>query len=166
MIKKSVFLLLTALFLSTYAFCADQTPKQFEASGEVVSSDPVYSRVTIKHKPISGFVSDEQTEFVVHSPDLLKNINRYDLVDFSFEERNGDVQITKIMKTGATGPKDDSVPLGRAVQDVLVTTGQAAKAVTAPIPAVNQLVGGTVNATTDTTEPVLKDAKPEVKKSF
>jgi Cu/Ag efflux protein CusF len=164
--KQAALITLTALFLASYAFSADQAAKQFNGSGEVVSSDPVYSRVTIKHKPIQGFVGGVETEFVVASPAILKEINRHDLVDFSFEDSKGNIQITKITKTGITAPKNDSLPIGQAVQDVLVGTGHVAKVVTSPIPAVNEVVSGAVGATTDSTEPVLEDAKPEIKKSF
>ena len=164
--KSAFFIVLTALFLTAYAFSSEQPAKHFEGSGEVVSSDPVYSRVTIKHKPIQGFVGGGEAEFTVSSPSLLKEINRYDLVDFSFEDNKGDARITQITKTGVAAPKDDSLHVGQAVQGVLVSTGQVAKAVTAPIPAVNEVVGGAVGATTDTTEPILDDAKPEIKKSF
>ncbi|OGW82513.1 MAG: hypothetical protein A3C47_04050 [Omnitrophica bacterium RIFCSPHIGHO2_02_FULL_51_18] len=161
--KKTVsFLTLTTLFLSGYVFSAET----LEGNGEVISSDPVYSRVTIKHKPIQGFVGGNETEFLVTSPGLLKGINRHDLVDFTLVDPKGDVRITKITKTGAAQPKDEAFAVGQAVQDVLVTAGQAAKAVTAPIPAVNQVVSGAVGAATDTTEPVLEDAGPEIKKSF
>ncbi len=164
--KEAFFFTLTALFLTSYAFSGDSAPKQFEGSGEVVSSDPVYSRVTLKHKPIEGFVGGDETEFVVASPKLLKEINRHDLVEFTIEDKKGDVRITKITKTGVATPKRDSLPLGEAVQDVLVKTGQAASTVTAPIPGVGQVVSGAAGATTDTTEPILEQAKPEVKTRF
>lgn len=164
--KLTPFISLTALLLTVYAFSADETLKKFTGSGEVTSVDPVYSRVTIQHKPIQGFVGGDETEFFVASQDLLKGINRYDLVDFSFEDKRGDVQITEITKTGVAAPKDDSIPLGRAVQGALVSTGEAAKTVTSPIPGVNEVVSGAFGATTDTTEPVLHDANPEVKQSF
>ena len=164
--KMSVLLILTALVVTGYAFSADETSKRYSGHGEVTSSDPVYSRVTIRHKPIQGLISDGETEFTVPSPALLKQINRYNLVDFTFGYTQGDILIHTIVKTGVASPKDDPLPIGQAVQGALVSTGRAAKTMTSPIPAVNQVVENAVGATTDTTEPVLENAKPEIKKTF
>ena len=164
--KRTALISLTALFLTAYAFSSNESTKQYEGSGEVVSSDPVYSRVTIQHKSIKGFVGGDETEFVTATPGLLKGINRYDLVDFSFEDNRGNVEITKITKTGVAAPKEDSLPLGEAVQGVLTTTGEVAKAATAPIPAVGEAVSGAVGSSGDAPRPVAGESGPEVKRSF
>jgi Cu/Ag efflux protein CusF len=160
-----LFLAFTAA-LTASVFADSGSAKSYEARGEVVSADPLYSRVTIRHEAIKGFASAGDTEFFVESADLLKNIGRGDLVRFSFQDKKGDVRIDQLTKTGVASPKDDRLKVGQAVQDVLVATGEVAKTVTAPIPPAHGLVSGTVDATTDTTDAVLKDATTEVKQKF
>ncbi len=165
--KKNVLISLFSLLLFMLLPLAVQAKTNtFDGKGEVVSADPLYGRITIKHDAIKGFAGDEETEFVVSSNDLLKGLGRRDLVDFTIEDKNGDVQIIKIMKTGQAPPVDDRLPVGKVVQDALVATGEAAKTVTTPIEPAHELVSGTMGATTDVTGSVLKDAKPEIKQKF
>ena len=138
----------------------------YQGSGEVTSVDPLYSRVTIQHGAIKNFEGDTETEFFVQSPDLLKGFAKRDLVDFTLVNEKGDVRIEKITKTGQAPLKDDSVPLGRAVQGALVSTGEAVKTVSSPIEPAHEVVSGAVGATTGATDTVLHDANPDVKKKF
>lgn len=137
-----------------------------QGSGEVTSIDPMYGRVTIKHGPIKGFIANAESEFSVRPSDLLKDIHPRDLVDFTVVDEKGDVCIEKITKTGTAPEKDDTLPLGRVVQDTLVATGEAAKTITSPITPAHDVVSGAVGATTGATDEVLHDASPEVKKKF
>lgn len=163
--KKILFVFV--LFLSmTGVLYAALKPTHFESSGEVTSVDPLYSRITIKHEAIKGFSGDGEAEFFVNSPDLLKGISKGDLVTFSIADVKGETQIEKILKTGVAPIKDESTPLGRVVQDVLVTTGEVAKTVSSPVAPAHEIVSGTVGATTGATDNVLHDATPEVKKKF
>lgn len=163
--KKIFLFLVLSLSFSSVLYAASK-PSHFESSGEVTSVDPLYSRITIKHPAIKGFSGDAETEFFVSSPDILKGISKDDLVNFSLVDEKGDTRIEKITKTGIAQPKEEGLPLGRAVQGVLVATGEAAKTVSSPIAPAHEVVSGTVGATTDTTESVLHDATPDVKKKF
>ena len=157
-----IFLLGSQVFLS-----AGEAHKHYEGSGEVLSVDPLYSRVTIKHGPIHGLAGDGDTEFFVTSVALLKNISKRDLVDFSVLEDRGNTLVDKITKTGVAPIKDDSLRVGQAVQDVLVATGEVAKVVTSPIAPAHEVVSGAVGATTGVTGVVLEDATlPSTKKEF
>lgn len=163
--KKQSFFLLTGLLISFSLLPAPafSAPKATEAKGEVVSSDPVYSSVTIKHGAIKGYGADE-TIFSIDSA-LLKNINRYDLVDFTIVDNKGDVRVTKITKTGVAIPEKEA-GMGQVVQDVLVGTGEVAKGITTPIEPVHQVVGGTVDATTGATGSLLSEADNKAKTKF
>ena len=166
--KKTLLLLMVAFigFANTVLFAA-QNVKRFEGHGEVTSADPLYARVTIRHGLIKGFIGGEETEFFLASPDLLKGINKRDLVDFTIIEINGDARIEKIIKTGQAPPKEENKAVSKAVQDILVATGEAAKTVTSPITPAYEVVSGGVGATTDTTGAVLDNADlPETKKKF
>ena len=162
----AVLALISLLFVNP-VFSAEQTAKRFEGSGEVLSVDPMYGRITIRHGVIKGFLAGgDETEFVVTSSSILKDISKRDLVDFVIVEEKGDDQIEKITKTGQAPIKEEGLPIGRAVQGVLEATGEAAKTVTTPITPVHDVVSGAVGATTDTTGVVLDDANPDVKKNF
>ena len=152
------------------AVCFVQTPsfaaaKRIEAKGEVTSVDPVYSSVTIKHGAIKGFAGDGSSDFTVVSADLLKAINKSDLVDFTLVDEKGDVRIEKIVRTGQAVPEKEP-GMGKVVQDVLVGTGEVAKGITSPIEPAHQVVSGAVGATTDATGSLLNDADTQVKKKF
>ena len=163
---KKMFLMLVLFLCAAGTFQAVAKPSQFESKGEVTSVDPLYSRVTIKHPAISGFSGDAETEFFVSSADLLKGISKGDLVDFTIVDEKGDTLIEKITRTGVAPVKDETLPLGRAVQGVLEATGEAAKTVSSPIAPAHEVVSGTVGATTGATDSVLHDASPDVKKKF
>ena len=140
-------------------------PKRTESEGEVLSVDPMYSRVTIKHGTIKGFAGDSETDFVVTSSDLLKPINKGDLVAFTLVDNKGDVRIEKITRTGqAVHEKEPG--MGKVVQDVLVGTGEVAKGITTPIEPAHQLVSGTVDAATGATGSLLSEADNKVKTKF
>ena len=162
--KISIFLML--ILLSSGVSYAASHASRFESSGEVVSVDPLYNRITIKHPAIKGFSGDEATEFFAKTPAILKGISKNDLVDFTIVDEKGDTLIDKITRTGVAAPVDETLPLGRAIQDTLVATGEAAKTVTSPIMPAHDVVSGTVGATTDATDSVLHDANPDVKKKF
>ena len=139
--------------------------KRTEAEGEVLSVDPVYSSVTIRHGAIKGFAGDGQTDFAVTSSELLKSINKGDLVSFTLLENKGDVRIEKITRTGQAVHEKET-GMGKVVQDVLVGTGEVAKGITSPIEPAHQVVSGAVGATTDATGSLLDDADTQVKKKF
>ena len=165
--KKTFFLLTLFSFLIAPAlFAAEPQVRQFSGSGEVTSVDPLYSRITIQHHAIKDFAGDTETEFVVASADLLKKISKGDLVDFEFTDSKGDVKIDKITRTGQAAPKQEGIPVGKAVQDVLVGTGDVVKGVTQPITPVHEAANSTMDATTNATGSVLNDANPDVKRKF
>ena len=137
----------------------------FDGKGEITSIDPLYSRVTIKHGAIKGFAGDESTEFSVSHAGLLKDLAPRDLVEFNVTDTNGDVKIEKITKTGVAAP-EEKTGMGRVVQDVLVGTGEVAKTITKPITPAHDVIGGTFDATTSATEPLLKDADTNAKQDF
>ena len=57
--------------------------------------------------------------------------------------------------------------MGKAIQGVLVATGEAAKTMTAPVPPAHGVVSGAVGATTGATGAVIEDATlPETKQKF
>ena len=157
-------------FLSFFLFCqpsfaADAKIREFHSSGEVLTVDPVYSQVTIEHAPIKDFPSGNDSEFFVESADLLKGIQKGDLVEFDVTDNKGDVKITKITKTGVATPKSETMPLGQAVSDVLHGTGDVVKGVTAPIAPVHE-VAKTATSVTDAGGDAVSDASPEVKNKF
>ena len=157
---KKFFSLFSFIFLlsTTLAFSADDKTKQFNGHGEVTSVDPLYSRITIRHEAIRGFSGSAETEFFVSSPALLKSIQKRDLVDFVIVEKNKSAQIEKITKTGQAPIHEEKLEVGKAVQGVLVATGEVAKSVTTPIPPAHEVVSGTVGAATSTTGAVLDEA--------
>ncbi len=165
--KRTVFFLVSLFLLSNISCVfADSKKTDFKASAEVVSVDPLYGRITLKHKAIQGFSGAGETEFFVSSEALLKGLSKRDLVDFIIVEKYGDTKVTQITKTGQAPEPDDRLLVGKAVQDVLVATGEAAKAVISPIEPAHQVVSGTVGAATEVTGAVLKDATTEVKTKF
>ena len=158
-----------ALFFLISLFIVNPTiadAKTFNGKGEIVTVDPVYGRVTIQHGPIAGLAGDEETEFFVTSPDLLKNLGKRDLVDFEITEEKGETKINKITKTGIAPEEDDRLPLGNAVQGALETTGEVAKTVTEPIAPAHEVVKGATDTTTSATKSLLKDQSNEVKQKF
>jgi Cu/Ag efflux protein CusF len=165
--KKTVFFLVSLFLLSSASgVFADSKKTEFKTGGEVVSVDPLYGRITLKHKAIQGFAGEGETEFFVSSNELLKGLSKRDLVDFTVIEKRGDTKVTEIKKTGTAPEADNRLLVGKAVQDVLVATGEVAKTVSSPIEPAHQVVSGTVGATTEMTGSVLNDASPEVKKKF
>lgn len=165
---RKVYLVLgfIAVILTQSICIAHAETKRYEGSGEVISADPLYSRVTIEHGPISGFSGGPETEFFVTSPAILKDISRRDLVNFVIVDQKGDARIEKIIKTGVAPEKEDGLQVGKAVQGALVSTGEAAKVIASPLPPAHEIVSGTVGVTTDATGSVLEEANPEVKQKF
>ena len=139
--------------------------RQFQGSGEVLTVDPVYSRLTIHHKAIKDFSGDADTEFFVKSQDILKDIQTGDLVDFDLTDNKGDVQIEKITKTGVAPPKKEGTPIGQVVHDVLAGTGDAVRTVTTPIAPAHE-VAKKATSVTDATGDALQDAGTEAKAKF
>ncbi|MBI4433108.1 MAG: copper-binding protein [Candidatus Omnitrophica bacterium] len=164
--KKIVGFLLLSCILSSSAFAAPAKVRHFDAQGEVLSVDPVYGQVTIHHEAIAGFAESADTEFFVSKNDLIKNISRGDLVEFTVTDNRGDVRIEKLKKVGKAPVKDDRLPIGAAVQGVLEATGEVAKGITLPIEPAHQVVSGTMDATTGATGAVLNDISTENKKEF
>ncbi len=179
--KKSLalFLLISAFILqASPLFAADA--KRYQKTGEVLSVDPIYGQITIKHireirsstgdgdpKAWDNGTMDAGTLFFVNSKDLLKNIHKKDLIHFSIVEVKGDAQIDRIEKIGVAPDEKEGTPIGDAVQGVLMATGEAAKAVTSPIQPAHEVASATTDATTNTTGAVLDNATfPETKKKF
>ena len=79
-----VFLVL--LSFSPASLWAASRPKSFSGNGEVLSADPLYSRITIEGGAIKGFSQGGKNEFVVSSPELLKGLATHDLVAFDISE--------------------------------------------------------------------------------
>ena len=164
--KKALIFSFISLFLFCQpSFAADPKTQQFHGSGEVVTVDPVYSQITIEHAPIKGFSAGNDSEFFVQSPEMLKGIQKGDLVEFDITENKGDVKIEKITKTGVAPPKSEGTPLGEAVHDVLQGTGDMVKGVTSPIAPVHEVAKGATSVT-DATGDALKESGPENKAKF
>ncbi|GEM_PF-958435 len=180
--KKSLalFLLISALAVQTSPMFAADDIKRYQKSGEVLSVDPIYGQITIKHirefRTLVGTgerlasndgTVDAGTLFFVASKDLLKDIHKKDLIRFSVIEVKGDAQIDQIEKIGVAPDEKEGTPIGDAVQGVLAATGEAAKAVTSPIQPAHEVASATSDATTNTTGAVLDNATfPETKKKF
>ena len=163
--KKLAFLLFSVFILSSPVLAKEST-QSFEAEGEVVTVDPVYQRITIRHEVIPGFGEGAETEFIVSKKDLLEGLSRHDLVKFTIVDKKGDTRIEKIEKVGQAAPEDDRLKIGQAAQDALVATGEVAKGIVSPIAPAHTVVSGVVDSTTGATEEVLPEASPEVKKKF
>ncbi len=161
----SLFLVVSLFVQNSHAAHASKGARH-QSSGEVTSVDSLYSRISILHPAIKGFSGDTTTEFTVSSKDLLKNINKFDLVDFEFVDEQGEAKIDNIKKTGVAPPKEEGLPVGKAVQGVLESAGQVAKGVTSPVTPVNEVVSAATDATTGATGAVLNEASPDVKKKF
>ena len=165
--KFRAILLLSFLLIPSSPLSAAQKSGVFEGSGEVVTVDPAYSRITIKHGAIKDFSADGQTEFFVESQDLLKGISTLDLVDFTIRDEKGDARIEKIIKTGVAVHEEGGLRVGEAVNDVIRATGETARFVTSPIPPASDAVGGAFEATAGSTGNAVKDARgPKVKQNF
>ncbi len=165
--KKYLFgIVFSALLLhSTSAFALDK--KTIEAKGEIVSTSPISSSVTIKHGVIKGFSDAGETNFVVASKDLLNNLSRFDLVNFTIVDDKGNAQIEKISKTGVAEPEKNGLAIGEAARDVLKATSETASFVTSPIPPAQGLVNDTVGAVANGTGEAVQDASvPNTKNKF
>ena len=164
---KKVLLFSFVSFFSIVLSVSAAEPKahQFHGEGEVLTVDPMYSQITLQHKPIKDLSGDSQNEFFVSSPDLLKGIEKGDLVEFDLTDTKGDVKIDKIRKTGVAAPKSETVPLGQAVHDVLEGTGNVVKGVTEPLPPVHEVAKGATSIT-DATGDALQEGDPELKSKF
>lgn len=158
--KVLIFSFISLFLISSHVFAAPSAAREFTASGMIITVDPVYSQVTIRHSAIKDFSGPDDTVFSVADKALLKDLTRYDLVEFHITDNKGDVQIDRLAKTGVASP-EDNYPLGRAVQDVLEGTGEVVKGVTTPIAPVHEAASGVVDATTGTTGEALNDADTE-----
>ena len=163
--KVLIFSILSFLSVPWPALASAPQLRQFHGSGEVLTVDPVYSQITIQHKAIKDFSGDRDSEFFVSSPELLKGIEKGDLVDFDITDNKGDVKIDKIQKTGVAARRSDNLPLGQAVHDVLQGTGNVVKGVTEPLPPAHEVAKGATSLT-DATGDALKESAPEVKSKF
>jgi hypothetical protein len=151
--------------LTSAAWAGPSSTRTFDASGEVVTVSPVYSRITIRHETIPGFSEAGETEFPVVSKDLIAKIAARDLVKFKIVDDRGDLSVTQIERIG-TAPEPEKGRLGRALQETLEGVGEAAKTVASPIPPAGELVGAAADATTGATGSVLPNADPDVKQAF
>lgn len=140
--------------------------REFQATGEVVTVDPVYGQITIRHGAIKDFSMAGETVFSVADRALLKDLSRGDLLDFHITDSKGDVEVDRLFKTGVATPRENDFPVGRVFQDVLEGTGEVVKGVTAPIAPVHDVAGGVVDATTGATGSALNEASPEQKTKF
>ena len=164
--KKALIFSFILLFLFCRPlFAEDFKTHQFHGSGEVLTVDPVYSQITIEHAPIKDFSAGNDSEFFVQSPEMLKGIQKGDLVEFDITDNKGDVKIEKITKTGVAPPKSEGTPLGQAVHDVLQGTGDVVKGVTEPIAPVHEVAKGATTVT-DATGDAFKESSPENKAKF
>ncbi len=164
--RKILIFSFISFFLFYYSSSsADSKVQQFQGNGEVLSVDPVYSQISIQHAAIKDFPSGNDSEFFVTSRDLLKGIQKGDLVEFEGTDNRGDVKIDKIKKTGVVPAKNDNIQLGQAVNDVLHGTGEVVKGVTQPIAPVHEVVKSATSIT-DTSGDALTDASPEIKNKF
>jgi Cu/Ag efflux protein CusF len=164
--KVLLFSVISFLSLCSVSLAADAKIREYQAKGEVVTVDPVYAQVTIAHGAIKDFSGADETVFSVSDRTLLKGLSRGDLVEFHITDTRGDAQIDRLLKTGTAPPKDNSFPVGRAVQDVLEGTGEVVKGVTTPITPVHEVTSGVIDATTGTTGSALNDASTESKTKF
>lgn len=159
----NVYLVVFSLFLNFSAFAET---KEVLGKGEVVSSDPLYNRITIKHDVIKDLGAAGENEYNA-SAEIIRNLSRRDLVDFTANvDSAGTVEITKIEKTGEAPEEPSGLPVGKAVQGALEATAGAAQAVTSPLPPAHEVVSATTDATTNATGAVLDDATTEVKSKF
>ncbi len=150
---------LLLLLIATVALSADKT-NHFDGKGEVLSVDPLYSRITIEHAAIKGFSSEGKSEFFVVKPDLLKGISTRDLVSFSMVDEKGDVRIDKIERTGvAVEHGDGTIKINEAARAVIGATGEVARGITQPITPVNEGVKSATGATENVSDAVLDDRK-------
>ena len=98
------FLILISLFLMPRFSFAVEEPKIFHSYGVVTAVDPIFYRITIKHKPIKGFPSEETSVFIVATKSLIDGIAPRDIVHFSISDQHGDVRLIEIKKTATTPP--------------------------------------------------------------
>ena len=162
--KIPFYFLFLFFFISAPCLAADS--KTFHGSGEVVTVDPLYSRLTIETGAIKGFSGGGKNEFVVSSQDLLKDLSARDLVEFDISGSGGEAKINRIKKVGVAPEKDSSTPIGKVAQDILIGTGQVVKTITTPIPPVHDTVGEAVGATTEAAGNAVSEAKSDVKRDF
>ena len=163
--KKAMFYSLFLILFIAWPAHGAETVRQFHGRGEVLSVDAVYSQVTIHHKAIKDFSGDRDSDLFVNSPDMLKNIQKGDLVEFDLTDTKGDVKISKIEKTGVAPPKSEGTPLGDVVHGVIQGTGNVVKGVTEPITPVHEVAKGATNVT-DAAGDALKDKGSEVSNKF
>ena len=163
--KNAIVFSVISFFLLVLPAHAASNVRDFHGSGEVITVDPVYSQVTIRHGAIKDFAGDTTTDFNVSSADMLKNIQKGDLVEFDFKDTKGDVKIEKITKTGVAEPENEGSPFGQTVQGVLQGTGDVVRGVTRPLPVANE-VGNAVGDTTEATGDALKNTPTESKTKF
>lgn len=150
---------LLLLFSASVALSAEKA-HHFDGKGEILSVDPLYSRVTIKHTAIKGFSGDGKSEFFVTKPELLKGISTRDLVSFSLADEKGDVRIDKIERTGvAEEHGDGTIKISEAARAVIGATGEVARGITQPITPVHEGVKNATGATENISDAVLEDRK-------
>lgn len=157
--KMIVPAVLFLLFVATVALSAEKA-RRFEGAGEVLSVDPLYSRITIEHGAIKDFSGDGKSEFFVTEPSLLKDVSKRDLVSFSLVDEKGDVRIDKIERTGVAEPRGDgTIKINDAARAVIGATGEVARTVTQPIAPVHEGVRSATGAAEEVSNTALEERK-------
>ena len=166
--KKPVGLLVVFILMACVSVFASESHKAYQGSGEVLSVEPLYSRITIRHGKIKGLSGGPESDFLSVSALLLKDVEKRDLVEFTLEEDRGDLRLVKITKIGQAQPKEESSEVDDALHGVLDATNRVAQGVTAPLPPAQRLVKGTLGAASDTTEGAVdvSEGNPQVKRKF
>ena len=172
--KKNIFsVVLFSIFFLVGAIhelplhAADTKIKNYDGEGEIVNVDPALRQVTIKHGVIKGYSEEAESEFMANDGEMLRGLSRHDFVHFTLREDKGHTELDQIAKIGEVEPEKEGIQIGQAVQDVVVATGEVAKAVTSPIEPVHGAVSDAMSGTQEVTGAVLEDATfPESKKKF
>jgi Cu/Ag efflux protein CusF len=152
------------LLFSSFSYAGES--KTVKASGEVVTVDPLYSKITLETGAILGFSGGGKAEFEVASKELLSGLSARDIIEFEISGARGEAKITAIKKMGQAPVKDNSTAIGKVMQDVLTGTGEVVKTVTSPIPPVRDTLGEAVGTATEGTGNLVSEAKSDLKRDF
>jgi len=99
--------LLALLALVGLVACA--TPPEHEATGFIVSVDPVGRTATIRHLDIPGPMSAMTMRFPVQSPGVVAGVMPRDFVRFALREREGKLVVVRM---AVTAPPEVKTPEG------------------------------------------------------
>lgn len=87
----------------------NNAPKDYKATGRIVSVDKVKSIATIDHEKIEGLMSAMTMDFPVLNTSLLKSIERGDEVEFTLRHEGDDLKVTAIRRTGSRLPNGSEI---------------------------------------------------------